>query len=524
MSIKDEYSFIFKIILIGPSGVGKSEILEKYIDNNFRGEREATVGVEFRTKTIQKDKDIIKLNIWDTAGKERYRSITSAYYKGAKGCLVVYDITNKSSFDNVDEFINIFKKEINNSYSIILIGNKSDAEKERKVSKEEGKEKAKKYNIDFLETSALNGDCIKEAFDKLFNDLITKNKEINRKEEEKRKKEEEERRKEEEERKKEEEERKKEEEERKKEEEEEEEEEENILEKQENEIINEEIGKIKCSLKKHKEVEANIYCQECRIYMCNKCEKNHSELFENHHQYNIDKNKNFKNIFTGYCKEKNHFGKLIYFCKNHNQLCCSSCISKIKGLGNGKHKDCEVCFIKKIKKEKKEKLKENIKILEEISKNIKESIEQLKKEFEIIRESKEKLKIQIQNVFTKIKNFFNNREDELFLEVDKIYDELFFKEDLIKESEKLPTKIEISLEKGKIDEKEWDDKKKLKFLINDCICIENEIKDINILNETINKINSEKNFEIKFSPGEEETNKISEELEKFGEIIYNKNK
>jgi len=87
--------------------------------------------------------------------------------------------------------------------------------------------------------------------------------------------------------------------------------------------------------------------------MCNKCENNHSELFENHRQYNIDKNSNINNIFTGFCKEKNHFGKLIYFCKNHNQLCCGTCISKIKGLRNGKHKDCEVCFIKKIKKEKK---------------------------------------------------------------------------------------------------------------------------------------------------------------------------
>ena len=498
MNIKDEHSFSFKILLIGPSGVGKSEIVGNYMNTDFKEDRKATVGVEFWAKEFQKDKDIIKLQIWDTAGLEKYAAIASAYYRGTKGCLVVYDIANKSSFDNIDEFINKFKKLNNDDDNVvILIGNKSDLENKRAITKEEGKEKSKKYNIDFFETSALNGDCIKEVFDRLINDILKKEK-VKKGywiEEEERKKEEEE---------------------------EEEEEEENILEKQEYKINNEENGKMKCSLKKHKEIEANIYCQECNIYMCNKCENNHSELFEKHHQYSIDKNNNINNIFTGFCKEKNHFGKLIYFCKNHNQLCCGTCISKIKGLGNGKHKDCEVCFIRKIKKEKKEKLKENIKILEEISKNIKESIDELKKIFENIIESKENLKIQIQNAFTKIRNFLNKREDELFLEVDKIYEKEICLEDLIKESEQLPNKLEKYLEKGKIDEKEWDDKKKLKFLINDCISIENEIKDINEINEIIKKIISEKNIEVKFITGDEKTEKISQEIKKFGEISYNK--
>ena len=359
MNNEEEYSVMYKLILIGASGVGKTEILDKYLNDNFRENTQSTVGVELGTKTIQKDKDIIKFQIWDLAGQERYKSIASAYYRGTKGCLLVYDITNKSSFDKVDEFINEFKI-INNATDteFILIGNKSDLEKERQVSKEEGVEKSNKYNIGFLETSASSGDGIKEAFDKLVNDIYKKQNEKYRVEEEERKKEEEE---------------------------EEEEEEENILEKQENE---KKIGKMKCSLKKHKEIEANIYCQECNIYMCNKCEKNHSELFENHHQYNLDKNNNINNIFTGYCKEKNHLGKLIYFCKNHNQLCCGTCISKIKGLGNGKHNNCKVCFIIKIKKAKKEKLKENIQLLEEMSKNIKESIDELKKIFEKITEIK----------------------------------------------------------------------------------------------------------------------------------------
>ena len=103
---EEEYSVLYKITLVGPSYSGKTEILNKYQNENFREDTKATVGVEFSSKIIQKDKDIIKLQIWDTAGQERYRSITSAYYKGTKGFLIVYDITNKSSFDKVDEFIN----------------------------------------------------------------------------------------------------------------------------------------------------------------------------------------------------------------------------------------------------------------------------------------------------------------------------------------------------------------------------------------------------------------------------------
>ena len=101
----------------------------------------------------------------------------------------------------------------------------------------------------------------------------------------------------------------------------------------------------------HDEINAVIYCQECRAYMCNKCENYHSKLFNNHHQYNLDKDIN--ELFTGYCKEKNHCNKLEYFCINHNTLCCVSCLSKIKDKRNGQHRDCNVCYIKKLKKARK---------------------------------------------------------------------------------------------------------------------------------------------------------------------------
>ena len=139
--------------------------------------------------------------------------------------------------------------------------------------------------------------------------------------------------------------------------------------------------KPKCSLKKHEELEAIIYCQECKMNMCNKCEILHTELFENsHHQYKLDKNIN--EIFTGLCKEKGHLNKLEYFCTNHNQLCCAACISKIKGKGNGKHTDCNVCFIEAVKDEKRNKLKENINNLEKLNSQIDKSTNKLKKMFE----------------------------------------------------------------------------------------------------------------------------------------------
>ena len=158
----------------------------------------------------------------------------------------------------------------------------------------------------------------------------------------------------------------------------------------------------KCSKTSHKETNAIIFCCECKIYMCNKCEKGHSDLFENKHDDKIIKDINTEDMFTGICDEETHTKDLIYFCKDHNKLCCAECITKIKSKNNGQHKDCNVCLIKDIEEEKKSKLKENIKILEDLSINFKQSIEDLKKLFEKINEDKEKLKTTIQNIFTKL--------------------------------------------------------------------------------------------------------------------------
>ena len=272
---------------------------------------------------------------------------------------------------------------------------------------------------------------------------------------------------------------------------------------------------MKCSQIEHGEIDAISYCQECKVYLCNKCDNFHSKLLKNHHAYNLDKNLN--EIFIDLCKEENHSLKMVYFCKNHNQLCCAACIAKIKGEGNGQHTDCNVCFINDIREEKKNKLKENIKNLENLSETFIKSISELKELYDKIYKKKEELKLKIQKIFTKIRNELNNREDELLLKIDNKYENLFCNEDIIKESEKLPNKIKLSLEKGKYIKNNWNNNK-LNFLINDCLIIENNISNIKLLNERIIK-STFSNKGIKFKLYEqEELNNLLNSINIFGLI------
>ena len=174
MEEDDQYDFIFKLVLIGDSGVGKTNILSRYLTNQFSASTQPTVGVEFGSKIIKKGEKLIKLQIWDTAGQERYKSITSAYYKGAKGAFVVYDISRKSTFDNVDKWINELKNNGSEDVFILLVGNKSDLNEQREISEEEVKKKAEVYNIAFCETSALKGNNIEFAFESLIDKITEK--------------------------------------------------------------------------------------------------------------------------------------------------------------------------------------------------------------------------------------------------------------------------------------------------------------------------------------------------------------
>ena len=161
-----------------------------------------------------------------------------------------------------------------------------------------------------------------------------------------------------------------------------------------------------CSNEEHKDIEAISYCQDCKIYICNKCSNHHKELFKNHQAYNLGNN---QEIFIDKCKEKNHPLKLEFYCKNHNQLCCAACLTKVETKGYGQHKDCEVCIIEEIKEEKKNKLKDNIKYLEDLSKKLNNSIKELKELFDKIDERKEEVKSRIQNIFTKIRTALNEK-------------------------------------------------------------------------------------------------------------------
>ena len=275
----------------------------------------------------------------------------------------------------------------------------------------------------------------------------------------------------------------------------------------------------KCSSKDHINTDAILYCQICNIYMCNKCDNFHKNLFWNHNPYYLNKNNN--DIFTGYCQEKNHNNKIEYFCKNHNKLCCDTCIIKIKVEGKGQHKDCDICPLGEIKEIEKNKLKANIINLQELLNNFEEKIIQLKINVEKINVEKEELKLKIQKIFTKIRNIINEREDKLLSEVDKQFNEIYYDENIINEAEKLPSKIKSSLEKGKLIDKEWDDEDKLSSVINDCINIENNIKKIENVNDCLKKSYNYNNTKIDFFPKDEkEINKNLEPIFSFGKV-YN---
>ena len=276
----------------------------------------------------------------------------------------------------------------------------------------------------------------------------------------------------------------------------------------------------KCSKSSHKENNAITFCQECKIYMCNKCEKLHSEFIENHHQYKLEKDNFADDIFTGLCNQNNHQIELKYFCKNHNILCCAECITKIKGKDHGQHTDCEICPIDDVINDKKNNLEKNIKSLEELFLTFKNSINELKVFFEQIEKEKEEIKLKIQTIFTKIRNILNEKEDEIMLKIDNKYQEEFFDENMIKQSELLPKKIEKSLEKGKLINKIKNEKGEIKLnqFINDCIIIENNIISINKIKDSMNKLNSKQKGKI-FYENEEEIKLFCEKIKKLEPII-----
>lgn len=170
-SEKEEYDYLFKVVLIGDSGVGKSNLLSRFTRNEFNLESKTTIGVEFATKSIVAEDKTIKAQIWDTAGQERYRAITSAYYRGAVGALLVYDISKHVTFENVERWLKELRDHADANIVIMLVGNKSDLRHQRAVTTNEAMEFAEKHNLAFIETSALDSRGVETAFQRILTEI-----------------------------------------------------------------------------------------------------------------------------------------------------------------------------------------------------------------------------------------------------------------------------------------------------------------------------------------------------------------
>ncbi|KAJ6797878.1 ras-related protein ARA-4 [Iris pallida] len=167
-------SYLFKIVIIGDSGVGKSNLLSRYSRNEFNPNSRATIGVEFQTQSLTIDGREVKAQIWDTAGQERFRAVTSAYYRGAVGALLVYDVTRSATFDSVDRWLQELNTHSDSTVARMLIGNKCDLGEIRAVSTEDGKNLAESEGLFFMETSALDSTNVKTAFEMVIKEIYNR--------------------------------------------------------------------------------------------------------------------------------------------------------------------------------------------------------------------------------------------------------------------------------------------------------------------------------------------------------------
>ena len=159
---------VYKVLLLGDSTVGKTCFLMRYTDNTFQEIHMSTIGLDYRLKsmTLKSGKNV-KVQIWDTAGQDRFRAITKNYYKGAHGIILIYDVTNQLSFDNVSNWINQIKEEASDKVTIFLVGNKIDDVENRKIQTESGKNLAENFQLQFYETSAKTGENVEKTFQAL---------------------------------------------------------------------------------------------------------------------------------------------------------------------------------------------------------------------------------------------------------------------------------------------------------------------------------------------------------------------
>ena len=168
----EDYEYIFKVLLLGNSNVGKSSLFLRFVDDIWNDTFVPTIGVDFKIKTFDIDEKKIKMQIWDTAGQERFKNIIASYYRGAHGILLIYDVTDKDSFKNLSNWIIEIEKNANKNVLKLLIGNKTDLEDKRVITYNQGKEFADGYGLKYIETSAKKNLNVNEAFETLGRELI----------------------------------------------------------------------------------------------------------------------------------------------------------------------------------------------------------------------------------------------------------------------------------------------------------------------------------------------------------------
>jgi small GTP-binding protein len=266
MEIEKEKEIIpkYKMIFLGDQNVGKTSIINRFVNDIFEEECQSSIGIDFLNKNAKINNKDINLILYDTAGNEKYRSLIPTYSRDANIFLIIYDITNKDSFINIGDRLNDISK--NKDYIPVLIGNKKDLENDRAVTIKEGEDFAKEKGFIFSEVSSKTGEGIEDLFYKkvfpamitkfnigkdsieIINDLINQN---------------------------------------------------NKVKLDENIMID---PKNKCYSKGHEEIMPNYYCPQCKIYMCKKCEISHSKLLKNHEIFLIGKNK--KEILQAFAKKK----------------------------------------------------------------------------------------------------------------------------------------------------------------------------------------------------------------------------
>eukprot|EP00002_Diphylleia_rotans_P009588 TRINITY_DN19974_c0_g1_i1.p1 TRINITY_DN19974_c0_g1~~TRINITY_DN19974_c0_g1_i1.p1 ORF type:complete len:204 (-),score=48.34 TRINITY_DN19974_c0_g1_i1:199-810(-) len=164
MAMGSEYDYLFKLLLIGDTGVGKSCILVRFADEKFNETYVSTIGVDFKIRTVEIEGKTIKLQIWDTAGQERFRTITTSYYRGAHGIILVYDITESTTFDGLRQWLKEIESYASETVERLIVGNKCDLTEKRQVAYEEAKRFADEVKIQLLETSAKNSTNVEQAF------------------------------------------------------------------------------------------------------------------------------------------------------------------------------------------------------------------------------------------------------------------------------------------------------------------------------------------------------------------------